>query len=96
MYDIKGTNYIALIYCYETPKDQKVAYAKIVCSMHPQKKKTYYACMTIRSNLLDYDRNTKTPAADLITLKLLLNSVLSILEAKFMIVDITFLLRNKT
>ena len=44
--------------------------------------------MIIRGNILDYDNNTKAPTADLITIKLLLNSVLSILGAKFMTIDI--------
>ena len=52
--------------------------------------------MTIGGNLLDYDGNTKTPTADLITLKLLLNSVLSTPEAKFMTIDIkNFYLETK-
>ena len=44
--------------------------------------------MTIEDNHLDYYRKTKTPIADLITLKLLLNSALSRLKANFMKVDI--------
>ena len=44
--------------------------------------------MTIGSNLLSYNSNTKIPIADLITMKLLLNSVLSIPGTKFMTIDI--------
>ena len=44
--------------------------------------------MTIRDNLLNYDSKTKTPTADLIALKLLLNSVLSTSNAKFLTIDI--------
>ena len=44
--------------------------------------------MTIRANLLDYNSNTRAPTADLITIKLLLNSVLSTYGAKFIIIDI--------
>ena len=52
--------------------------------------------MTIGGNLLDYDSNTKTPTADLITLKLLLNSILSTPQAKFMTIDIkNFYLETK-
>ena len=44
--------------------------------------------MTIGGNLLDYDGNTKTPTADLITMKILLNSVISTSKAKFLTIDI--------
>ena len=44
--------------------------------------------MTIGSNILDCDRNTKALTADLIIMKLLLNSILSTPEAKFMTIDI--------
>ena len=52
--------------------------------------------MTIRGNQLDYEGNTKTSTANLITMKLLLNSVLSTPNAKFMTVDIkNFYLETK-
>ena len=44
--------------------------------------------MTISGNLLDYNSNTKTLTANLITIKLLLNSVLSTPNAKFMTINI--------
>ena len=44
--------------------------------------------MTIGSNMLDYNKNTKVLTTDLVTMKLLLNSILSIPEAKFMTIDI--------
>ena len=52
--------------------------------------------MTISSNLLDHNSNTKTPTADLTNLKLLLNSMLSTPEAKFMTIDIKdfYLMQN--
>ena len=44
--------------------------------------------MTIGGNVLDYNGNTKVLIVDLITIKLLLNSILSILGGKFMTIDI--------
>ena len=44
--------------------------------------------MTIGSNILDYNKSTKALTTDLITMKLLLNSILSIPEAKFMTINI--------
>ena len=77
-------------------KIKKVAYARIACSIRPQKKETHRTRMTIGGNALDYDGKTKTPTADLITLKLLLNSVLSTPKAKFLTIDIkNFYLETK-
>ena len=46
--------------------------------------------------MLDYNGNTKAPIADLITMKLLLNSVLSTSGAKFITIDIkNFYLETK-
>ena len=59
-----------------------------MCAIRPQKKETHRTRMTIGRNLLDYEGNTKTPTADLITMKLLLNSVLSTPGAKFMTFDV--------
>ena len=73
-----------------------MAYARIVCTMRPQKKEIHRTHMTIGGNLLDYDGKTKTPTADLITLKLLLNSILSTPKAKFLTIDIkNFYLETK-
>ena len=43
--------------------------------------------MTISGNLLDYNGNTKIPTTNLITMKLLLNSILTTLNAKFMTIN---------
>ena len=94
--DIKGTNCISFIKHSAIPKHKKIAYARIVCSIRPQKKEPYRTRMTIGGNLLDYDGNTRAPTADLVTMKLLLNSVLSTPGAKFMTIDIkNFYLETK-
>lgn len=86
--DIKGTDCITFICHKDIPIGHKIAYARIVCNIRPQKKGTDRTRMTIGGNLLDY--------ANLITLKLLLNSVLSTPEAKFMTIDIkNFYLETK-
>ena len=72
----------------DIPKNKKIAHVHIICTMHPQKTEIHRTRMTIRGNILDYDGNTKAPIADLITMKLLLNSILSVLGAKFMSINI--------
>ena len=94
--DIKGTDCITFIKKSDIPKHKKIAYARIVCSIRPQKKEPYRTRMTIGGNLLDYAGNTKAPTADLVTMKLLLNSVLSTPGARFMTIDIkNFYLETK-
>ena len=44
--------------------------------------------MTIGGNILDYEGNNKAPIADLTTMKLLLNSMLSTIGSKFMTIDV--------
>ena len=69
-------------------KREKVAYARIVCSVRPSKKETHRTRLTVGGNVLDYEGEIRAPTADLITLKLLLNSVISTPKAKHMTVDI--------
>ena len=61
---------------------------KIVYSIRLHKLETYHIRITIGSNALDYNNNTKALTDNLITIILLLNSMLSIPGAKLMIIDI--------
>ena len=73
-----------------------MTYARIVYSIRPQKAETHRTQLTISSNLLDYKEKTKAPIADLITMKLLLNSILSISKVKFLTINIkNFYLKTK-
>ena len=69
-------------------KSKKTSCARIVCTIRPQKTEAHCTRMTIGRNVLYYDGITKTTTSDLITTKLLLNSVVSTLNAKFMTIDI--------
>ena len=96
MQDIKGTDCISFISFNQIPKGHKIAYARIACTIRPQKNETHRTRMTIGRNLLDYQGNTKTPTANLIIMKLLLNSILSTPSAKFVTIDIkNFYLETK-
>ena len=44
--------------------------------------------LTVRGDRINYLDNCSTPMADLLTVKLLLNSVISIPEARYMTLDI--------
>ncbi len=60
----------------------------IVCNYYEQKKDAYHTRITIGGNLINYPGDCGTPTADLLTVKLLFNSVISTPQAKFMCIDI--------
>ena len=87
----EGTNCIFVMPRHEIqniPNDCTVTYGRIVVDYRPQKKDPNRVRITAGGNLIDcpYDISTKT--ADLITSKVLWNSVLSTEGAKFMGIDI--------
>ena len=66
-----------------------VAYARIVCNVRPQKEEEVNrARLTFGGNNLTVPMDYGTPTADLLTVKLLLNSVISTPGAKFMTLDL--------
>ncbi len=74
----------------EIPQDRRkdVIFGCIVCTYRPKKKAPYRTRITIGGNLINYPDDCGTPTADLLTVKLLLNSVISTDNAKFMSIDI--------
>eukprot|EP00957_Ditylum_brightwellii_P039758 3010096-Ditylum_brightwellii.AAC.1 len=59
------------------PDNRTVTYARIVVDHCPQKKDPNRVQITIGGNLINYPGDVATSTADLITTKLLRNSVLS-------------------
>ncbi len=74
----------------EIPKDRKgdKTYARIVCVFCDGKKDKYRTRITMGGNLVNYPGDCGTPTADLLTVKLLINSIISTSNAKFMTIDI--------
>ena len=56
--------------------------------IRPQKAETHRTRLTVGGNWIHFPGDVTTPAADLITAKLILNSVLSTKNAEFMCADI--------
>ena len=69
-------------------KEAKMAYSRIVFNDRPLKTEKQRTTIAIGSNVLECDSNTESPVSNIITMKLLLNSVLNTPDAKFMHVDI--------
>jgi hypothetical protein len=73
----------------EIPKDRQgdVTYGRIVCVYQDSKKDKYHTRITMGGNLINYPGDCGTPTADLLTVKLLLNSIISTPNVKFMSID---------
>jgi hypothetical protein len=72
------------------PEDRKKdeTYARIVCVFHDGKKDKYRTHITMGRNLVNYPGDCGTPTVNLLTVKLLLNSIISTPNAKFMTLNL--------
>ena len=71
------TNTIFFIPKDKVPADRTVTYGIIVEEIRPQKAETHCTRLAVRGNLINFPGDVTTPTEDLITSKLILNSVLS-------------------
>ncbi len=73
----------------DIPQDRKgdKTYGQIVCVYRDGKKDKYRTRITVGGNLINYPGDCETPTADLLTVKLLFNSVIFTPNAKFMSID---------
>ena len=79
----------------KVPAGRTVTYGRIVAKIRPQKAETHCTRLIAGGNLINFPGDVTTPTADLITAKLIFNSVLSTKNAKFMCADIAkFYLNN--
>ena len=86
----RGTNTLYFVRRDEIPPNRlkDIAHAKIVCNVRPQKAETNRTRLTFAGQNIDSGMDNGTPTADLLTVKLLLNSVISTEGARFMGIDI--------
>jgi hypothetical protein len=70
------------------PADRTTTYLRIVAALKSNKTEPKRICFTVGGNRIDYKGNVSTPTADLMTVKCLLNSVVSTNNAEFMTIDI--------
>jgi hypothetical protein len=71
-----------------TKRLKDITYGRIVCVFRSKKKDLYRTQITMGGNLLNYPDDCGTPTADVLTVKLLLNSVISTNNAKFMTINL--------
>ena len=87
---IKGTDTIRFIHKHEIPADRfkDVTYIKFVCTIRTEKKDPYRTRATMGGNLINYPDDVGTPTANLLLIKIFLNSVISTKGARFANADI--------
>jgi len=86
-----GTNAIFVMTHAEIPlipADCTITYTRVVVDFHLQKADQHRICITAGGNLINYSGELTTRTADLITSKLMWNSVLSTKGTKYMCLDI--------
>ena len=87
---IKGTNTLVFIPKSKVSPGRTVTYARIVCTVRPEKEETNRTRITCGGNLiLDYPGDVSTETASLEKFKIHINSVVSTPGAKYMTMDIS-------
>jgi hypothetical protein len=87
---VKGTDTIVFIHKAGVPQARwkDVTYGRIVANFRPEKDDPYRIRLTVGGNRINFPGDCGTPTADMITVKILLNSVISTRNARFMTIDI--------
>ncbi len=65
-----------------------ITYGQIVCDYRSEKKDPYCTRIMMGGNLINYPNDCGTPTADLLTVKIMFNSVISTPNPKFMTINI--------
>ena len=87
---VTGTNTMFFINKSEVPVDlwRDITYGRVVVNYRPEKDDPYRTRLTVGGDRVNCPDDCGTPTADLLMVKLLLNSVVSTLNAKFMTINI--------
>eukprot|EP00804_Cyclotella_cryptica_P013054 CCRYP_002367-RE/>CCRYP_002367-RE protein AED:0.37 eAED:0.37 QI:0/0/0/1/0/0/2/0/323 len=87
---VAGTNTIVFISKADIPSDRwrDVTYGRIVANFRPEKDDPHRIRLTVGGNRINFPGGCGTPTADMLTTKVLLNSVVSTVGARFMTIDI--------
>ena len=86
--DQKGTNTLFFIHKHEIPRGKKATYLRVVSAYRPEKEVPHRVRWTVGGNRIEYNGAVTTETADMTLVKLLLNSVVSTPNAKFMTMDL--------
>ena len=85
---LTGSNTIHFIHPSAKPVDRQGTYCKIVATLKPHKAEKHRIRLTVGGNRIDYPGLVTTPTAEMQTVKLHLNSVISDVNASYLVTDI--------
>ena len=87
---VEGTDTLDFIRKDEIPADRRkdVTYGQIVCNYRPEKDDPNRARLVVGGDRINYPGKVGTPTCSMLTVKLLLNSIVSTPGAKFFTMDI--------
>eukprot|EP00804_Cyclotella_cryptica_P018237 CCRYP_005972-RC/>CCRYP_005972-RC protein AED:0.07 eAED:0.01 QI:0/-1/0/1/-1/0/1/0/582 len=87
---VQGTNTIVFITKDDVPTDRRcdVTYGRICANFCPEKDDPHRIRLTVGGNNIHFPGDCGTPTADMLTTKILLNSIISTQGARFMTIDI--------
>jgi hypothetical protein len=83
-----NTNTIRFIHRSNIPKGRKVTYGSFVVDIKDHKEEKERTRLTVGGDQIEYPGDKSTRTAGLTTAKILINSVISTLGAKFLVIDI--------
>ena len=83
-----GTNTIFFIKHSDVPANRNVSYVRLVASIHTNKTETHRVSITLGGDVIDYPGSTSIDTYSLTTTSILLNSVISNLDAIFTTLEI--------
>ncbi len=86
----EGTNTLLFIHKHQVPPEQRkdVTYGRILCNVRPQKEETNRTWLTMGGDKINIPMDCGTPMASLLTVKCLLNSIISTPGARFLGLDL--------
>jgi hypothetical protein len=95
VHTVQGTNTCIFISRTDIPQGRKATYIRIVAELRPQTADPYRVRCTVGGNQIDFPGDKSTKVAELVTIKILLNNIVSTDGAKAGCIDIKdFYLNN--
>jgi hypothetical protein len=91
-----NTNTIIFIRRSNIPKGRKVTYGSFVVDIKDHKEEKERTILIVRGDKIEYPGDKSTRTAGLTTAKILINSIISTLGAKFLVIDINIFYLNTT
>jgi Reverse transcriptase (RNA-dependent DNA polymerase) len=94
-HSVQGTDTCQFIKLQDIPPNKKATYIRIVAELREQKADPYRVRCTVGGNLIDFPGDKSTKVAELVTIKCLINNIISTTNARAACIDLKdFYLNN--